>query len=89
MAQECPVCYTEFSQTVIDGKDNSDSAEVCKHYLCVPCCQTLYNNLRKEFKKGGWGKKGKTPDVKCPICREDWTEWILSHYNDEEEEDTN
>jgi len=75
---ECPICYNTYgyqpdgwSFLTKDGKNNSDMADVCKHYVCVICCYQL----------------SKQEIVLCPLCREDWTEWIHTHYDEEEEED--
>ena len=84
----CPICYEEIGKQMSegnyytrcqDGKYNSDMAEECKHYVCVPCAQTLYNNLREEGCGG---------EVKCPLCRENWTLWLLTHYEDESESES-
>jgi hypothetical protein len=67
---ECPICYKKYgyqedeSFLCRDSKDNSDYAEACKHYVCVECCRVL----------------AKQDTVLCPLCREDWTQWIHSHY---------
>jgi len=74
---ECPICYKYYGEQedgsflTKDGKNNSDYAEVCKHYVCYQCC---------------W-KLSKEEHVKCPLCREDWTEWIHSHYTESDESD--
>jgi hypothetical protein len=76
---ECPICFTHYGEQADgsfltkDGKDNSDYAEVCKHYICHRCCWEL----------------SKQEHVKCPLCREDWTDWIHTHYteSDDDEED--
>ena len=74
--EECPICYKSYgnqedgSFLAKDGKDNSDYAEVCKHYVCYQCC---------------W-KLSKQDIVLCPLCREDWTDWIHTHYTEESDE---
>ena len=63
---ECPICYKTYgiqhdgSFLCKDGKHNSDYAESCKHYICTECCYQL----------------SKQKNVKCPMCREDWDEWL-------------
>lgn len=82
--EECPICYEGYGEKpngdflCKDGKANSPYAEECKHYACVKCCIEL----------------SKAEHVKCPLCREDWTEWIHAHYgeakaevSDDDEED--
>ena len=86
---ECCICYTTYGQQedgsfiCKDGKANSEFAETCNHYICVPCCQTLYNKVRADSKGGDWNAK-----CACPMCREDWTEWILRTYDDETDDET-
>jgi len=76
--EECPICYRHYGEQddgytflTKDGKDNSDYAEVCKHYVCHACCWEL----------------SKQKYVKCPLCREDWTDWIHTHYTESDDED--
>nr|WPF46791.1 MAG: hypothetical protein [Lake Baikal virophage 12] len=76
---ECPICYKKYGEQeegyflCRDGKENSYYADACKHYICVECCHKLIGQ----------------ETVLCPICREDWTQWIHSRYpledSDEEE----
>jgi hypothetical protein len=72
----CPICYNKYGIQedgrflTKDGKDNSDYKEVCNHYICFDCCYSL----------------SKQSSVNCPLCREDWTEWIHSHYTDSDDE---
>jgi hypothetical protein len=86
--KECCICYTTFGQQedgsfiCKDGKDNSSFAETCKHYICVPCCQTLYNNIKQKVEN-----ENEDANCACPLCREDWTEWILAHYQDDSDEE--
>jgi hypothetical protein len=78
--KSCPICFEKYGQQedgsfrCKDSIDNSNHENVsnCKHYICVPCCQTLYDRS--------------TGSIACPICRADWTEWITDSYRDEEEE---
>jgi hypothetical protein len=76
---ECPICYE--TETVFDGKCNSDEEDKCKHYICVDCCQQIYNKLRKQF------NTDKNVEACCPLCRENWTLWLLTHYNDIESDE--
>lgn len=80
---ECPICFRTYGEQsdgsflCKDGKVNSDDAENCQHYCCVDCIQTMYENSRKSFIL-----KESCSCVHCPLCREDWTSWILNHYDD-------
>ena len=75
----CPICYNTYgfqedgSFLCKDGIDNSGFADEtsCKHYICVQCCIQMCN-----------GDK-----VRCPLCREDWTDWIHSHYSSDSDDD--
>jgi len=80
--EECPICYESYACNGKDGKFNSDMAEICNHAICGQCCKQLYSNAIRTA----------NPNIKCPLCREDWTDWILSHYDEydtEEEEEEN
>lgn len=69
----CCICFESYglqsdgSFLCEDGKFNSNFAEGCKHSCCYNCCVSLYDNMIDE--------------VRCPICREDWTEWIQDTYD--------
>ena len=79
--EACPICFVNYGQqddedeTFIckDGKNNSFFVTSCKHFCCVICIR----------------KMSEQEEVRCPICREDWTEWCHGHYysSDDEEED--
>lgn len=70
----CCICYYNYglqedgSFLCKDGICNSEmykhNPSLCTHYVCERCCLILIQNTI----------------VKCPLCREDWTEWIHSHY---------
>ncbi len=87
---ECPVCYNNIGKQedglfiCEDGKGNSDMAEKCNHRICSRCCQTIYNNLRQAWKDRHI--TGIYPEATCPLCRENWTMWLLNYYSDEENE---
>ena len=74
---ECPICFEKYGEQIDgsflcrDGKDNSDYAENCIHYICVKCCMKMVENCNN----------------KCPICREDWSEFLYERYEDYEEEE--
>ena len=75
---ECPLCYAAYGRqeddTFLcrDGIDNSDFETDCTHYICTQCAQEL----------------AKREEIRCPLCREDWTDWIHSvYYSDEEDEE--
>lgn len=75
----CPICFEKYGEQedgsfrCKDSIDNSHNENVnnCKHYICVPCCQTLHDRS--------------TGSIGCPICRADWTEWIADAYGEEDE----
>lgn len=80
-SDECPICFHSYgtqpdeSFLCRDGIDNSNFESACKHYICVTCVYEL----------------SKQDEVRCPMCREDWTDWVNSHYcnsttEDEDEE---
>ena len=79
----CPICYLNYGEQedgsflCKDGIDNSDYESPCKHYICVTCC-------RKMCKVASEAKD----EVRCPLCREDWTQWIFNNrdYDEDEEE---
>lgn len=92
---ECPICFEKYGEKLDgsflcrDGKINSDEAENCKHYLCKNCCFQLYKNLRKDFKKGIRNKTGIiNVNAYCPLCRENWTLWLLRHYDSDSESES-
>lgn len=74
---ECPICFEEYGKrldgTILikDGKTNSDMAEECEHFCCVNCLQTIYDNI----------ECFNCVNIRCPICREDWTAWLVTHYD--------
>ena len=76
MPEECPICYKQYGEQedgsflTKDGKKNSCCAEECSHYICYECCWRL----------------AKQDIVLCPLCREDWTDWIHSRYDSDDEE---
>ena len=57
-----------------DGPWNSDFDHDCTHHFCTPCLKTMENMCQ----------------MACPICDEDWSDWILGAYGsdtDSDEED--
>jgi len=67
--EECPICYSEYSRELgilKDGICNSGYETNCTHWVCMDCCETL-----SEYE-----------DVKCPLCREDWSYWLETHYGE-------
>jgi len=85
--KNCPICFEEYGEredgTFLyqEGKDNSTFADKCKHYFCDKCI--------KKFSKCDCGC-GKIKKTGCPLCREDWTEYIyyLRYFEMEEEEES-
>ena len=95
---ECPICYTDYMEQPekLDGKCKSKLEDFnetkCRHCVCIKCCQQLYNNLRKEWKNLRNIEYAREHgfslcNAKCPLCREDWTLWLLRSYEDEEEDE--
>jgi hypothetical protein len=73
---ECPICYREYSRELgilQDGICNSGYQTNCTHYICVDCCKKL-----SEYK-----------NLKCPLCREDWSYWLESYKEDDEDDEDN
>ena len=70
-ADPCPVCFAERGDNVVwDGPMNSAYPTRCNHWLCTACWQNLVDH---------------TPGaVRCPVCREDVTDWAMGHYEAEE-----
>ena len=75
----CPICYNQYGNQpdgkfiCKDGIKNSDFSENCNccHYICVDCCETLSHI---------------NTVILCPLCREDWTDWIKSHYDNDDDD---
>lgn len=76
----CPVCHRRYDRDegpLRDGPSNSDMQTDCTHFLCVDCWSRMYSLYRL------YGQK-----PLCPVCKEECTEWLESHYPldlDEEE----
>lgn len=74
-SNECEICYKEFSRDLYilkDGPSNSDMPTKCIHYFCCQCWRDI-------------GIHNKI--IRCPMCREDVSEWFYSHYYDDEYDD--
>ena len=82
----CPICFEEYgdkedgSFLCKDGKDNSNFAEICAHYFCVKCI----SKLRESNICACCGELCTTT---CPICREDWTDYLSHRTFSEDDED--
>lgn len=76
---ECPICYRTYSRGLLlkDGKCNSAHKQNCCHYICVECCYEFGNILNNQIYE--WSESN-VVEIKCPLCREDWTDWILENY---------
>ena len=62
----CPVCLTEHGgDDVWDGPMNSDIPTRCNHWLCTACWDGLVESRPDE--------------VRCPVCREDVTDWAARY----------
>jgi hypothetical protein len=72
--EECPICYTKYGRQedgsflCMDSINNSAlaSTSTCTHYICAHCCWEL----------------SRMEQVRCPLCREDWSEWVHQRYTD-------
>lgn len=77
----CPICFEEYGKQpdggflCQDGKHNSNFAENCTHYFCVRCIRKMVIIGRCSC--------GSLKITQCPMCREDWTEYLESHYRSE------
>ena len=70
---ECPVCFRDFEGESLD-KDcpmNSDIPTRCTHWLCTECWHDL-----------AW--QGGT---RCPVCRDDISEFLMTYDNYSEDSD--
>jgi len=89
--KECPICYEIYGEQedgnflCKDGKCNSGYETECKHYICVKCCKTLRNKFIEDEDEDE-EEEDEEKKVRCPLCREDWTDWIGSHYCTTDEE---
>lgn len=63
---ECPVCKENYEDNGLSmhGKCNTSLKTDCKHYICSNCCLQLY----------------RTRNTLCPICRDDWREFLSNNY---------
>lgn len=41
---ECPICLTNFKDTIQDGPWNSDIPTTCRHTLCLHCYENIYHS---------------------------------------------
>ena len=68
----CPVCLAEHGgNDVWDGPMNSDIPTRCNHWLCTACWDGVAN--------AGQGQ------VRCPVCREDVTDWAVRYLESDED----
>lgn len=80
--KNCPICYETYGEQsdgsflCKDGIDNSNFETPCKHYICVKCCLGLIKDKNED-----------DDEVKCPMCREDWTEWVFNRYGSDSDSD--
>ena len=76
--EQCPICFELYGEDgdffrCKDGIENSEIISKCRHWCCVHCWQSIYN-LHKE-------------NDYCPLCREDITDWLKTHYASEDEDE--
>lgn len=85
----CPICYEDYNEINLKiGKcDYEDFKGACSHYCCKTCITTIYKRILKSWKKGN---RNYTTEVYCPLCRDNWTLWVLivNYDEDDTEEDT-
>jgi hypothetical protein len=75
---ECPICLREYSRDDYILKDSNSNHEIessCNHWFCCGCLESLYINNI----------------YKCPLCRVDITELVMTYENnnDDENDDAN
>lgn len=71
----CPVCYENYSDELKEfGKCNTLLVEDCQHTLCMECLNSI----------------SKLPEYqhRCPICREDWEDFIYEYFIADEADDS-
>jgi hypothetical protein len=71
---ECPICLREYSRDDYILKDSNLNHEIessCNHWFCRGCLESLYINNI----------------YKCPLCRVDITELVITYQTDEECDD--
>jgi len=74
--ETCPICLEAYDREIRrlkDGIRNSDCESNCPHWCCCMCWDTMY-------------REDNDTDY-CPICKRDITDWLKTHYEDDEEED--
>ena len=80
---ECPICFVKYGEQedgsfrCKDSIHNSDIPSDCKHYICSCCAATMYEHLEAQFTFETDG------EAKCPLCRADWTDWLMCQYGDD------
>ena len=68
----CPWCLTTRVQEPLDTPMNSDIPTRCNHWLCQSCWRVLANSSEV---------------ARCPISRDDITEWAKRYLDDELSDD--
>ena len=73
--KECPICLCTYAEggSPFDSPCETNIQSKCKHYLCMECWKEIYNRACQ------------CCIVKCPLCREDITEWLFSNYDSDED----
>ena len=85
--ENCSICYRKYglqSNGIFlckDGHSNSDYITTCEHWFCFNCINKFY--IEQVYN--------------CPICNENWLQWIKSrhfylyhlHNDDDDNEDAN
>ena len=67
MTEECPICFSEYSECGMKHKEENDK---CKHSICLACCYTFGEMLVCDDNY----------NVLCPLCRENWNEWMYDNF---------
>ena len=80
--ENCSICYRKYglqSNGIFlckDGHSNSDYITTCEHWFCCNCIDKFY--IEQVYN--------------CPICNENWLQWIKSrhfylYHNDDDDDD--
>jgi len=71
--EQCPICLEDYDKEIgrlKDGIQNSDYESNCPHWCCCMCWDEMYRQDKDTYC--------------CPICKRDITDWLKTHYNDDE-----
>ena len=85
--ESCPICLERYGKQddgrflLKDGLCNSNCRKAskcwekfeCKHFVCVKCCEQMYENWYSEDRQSG--------NIACPMCRVNWYYFLKSRAN--------